>query len=457
MKRTFLLLTFFFLVSCVKVQLVNLNQSSDAVINKYKVSSANIQEYFQKVKGIPSTRASEIEVNPIVHDGDTVMFLVNYPIGWELLSGDRRAPRVLMRCDDGNVSIEELFESPLHASFMNSLKRNFAKASAGSFFSQHSFADSWPVHGFEANDLDMDHRVVHQLYSVVRDTLSLRVRDHLLTTKWGQNSVWSQNAPYMDSSRTSHCLTGCVPVAYAQTLYYLHGRIGKPLASFGNAYCDAYIPSTLAEIVLSYSDIDFSDYSSHWDEMPLSLADTTGAHLVSAFMMQIGLWLNAKYGRDGTSVLLSKMAEAPYFFSSNFQIACQLDTVSNNLQYLSDIIDDQVFTEEKPVILTISDDGVGHTVVVDGFKEIHEQVTYTYAMYTTGPTGFVNPHQAPEGFITNTVEEASQFAAVNWGWNGYCDSDSHGTIWYNVFAEWLASTFSFTDKSLIIHDFESTY
>ena len=65
-----------------------------------QVSLNDIDSYIS-VKGFPSTKGERPKIEPIVFKRDTVMYLVNYQKGWELLSGVKKASRVLMKSETG--------------------------------------------------------------------------------------------------------------------------------------------------------------------------------------------------------------------------------------------------------------------------------------------------------------------------------------------------------------------
>ena len=54
-------------------------------------------------------------IDPIVNGRDTIMYLANYEKGWELLSADTRAPRVLMMAENGNIAVSGLKFNPIQA------------------------------------------------------------------------------------------------------------------------------------------------------------------------------------------------------------------------------------------------------------------------------------------------------------------------------------------------------
>ena len=78
-----------------------------------KVTPTHLAAYINGYKGIPKTRSVDVSIDPILNGTDTVMYLVNYPEGgWEVLSADTRAPKVLVMCEGGSMTIDELVSNP---------------------------------------------------------------------------------------------------------------------------------------------------------------------------------------------------------------------------------------------------------------------------------------------------------------------------------------------------------
>ena len=217
----------------------------------------DVYDYLIKEKGIPSTKSQSVSVQPVLNGNDTVMFLVNYCNGWELLSGDRRAPRILMKSANGNATVSGLKHNPQSTELFNRL------ASGLSFLKHDSrivppddMSDSWQEPTGQRGTSALGHLAwVFEEY--VYTLTENREQDHLLETHWGMDPPWNQCSPYTDSTRTSHCLSGCVMVAVGQTLKYLHDVYQMPVGICFEASCDAYVPTNDPGMVLMNSDVDF--------------------------------------------------------------------------------------------------------------------------------------------------------------------------------------------------------
>lgn len=272
-KVCFLLIAI--LVSCTKEMeqnVVLLNRMQDS----FQVCQSDLEQYFSEVKGIDLTKVPTTTIEPIVSGRDTVMYLVNYGDGWELLSADKRAPVVIAMCDIGKTTVDDLYSIPEQNIFLKKWEQDLSelKHMAMTVVSED---DSWISSGADTKSSDWSDWVYigEGLFAshVVAEI------DHLLSTKWGQGTPWNVSAPYTNGSMTSHCLTGCGPVAVSQVLYYLHGKIGKPSSSFATCSCNAYIPDGASFITLDNSNTSFSNPSADvWSQMPLTSTGATNAN-----------------------------------------------------------------------------------------------------------------------------------------------------------------------------------
>lgn len=135
------------------------------------------------------------------------------------------------------------------------------------------------------------------------------------------------------------------------------------------------------------------------------------------------------------------------------------DKVLYSNSSLNSVAMSQIFNQSLPMIMSISytdenNDYHRHAVVLDGYRYLEEMVTYHYSYYITDEFGFIRPGQEPDSHDTTSSTEYSYCVGINWGWNGYGDSDSYGnTIWYNIFTNWMVSTYEYTDKNYIVFHF----
>lgn len=96
--------------------------------NSYKVTDETLLKYFETYKGIIATKSQDdITIAPITKGNDTVMYIVNYSEGWEVLSADLRAPKVLIMCNKGHINEDILAESQGESMYFENLKEDMAR------------------------------------------------------------------------------------------------------------------------------------------------------------------------------------------------------------------------------------------------------------------------------------------------------------------------------------------
>ncbi len=216
--------------------------------------------------------------------------------------------------------------------------------------------------------------------------------------------------------------------AASQVLYYLHNFIGVPEKAYQDSFTDAYISNTDG-LVLQPSDVqlDSSSYSSGtWGAMPLTLGSSSSYSGVSTLMLQMGLYLGAVYKQNSTS---SCIEDFQTVFEDYYSI---YSNGSYNVDF--DIIADQIFRENMPVILAIFHyDTVlldGHAVIIDACKEHYQHVRKTYRRQIPSMSPNLDPIY--EIIYVDSDEMLSRYVGINWGWNGSYMTSGDAPIWFNT-------------------------
>ena len=425
MKKIFL--TFVVLLAAFACSKMSINEKADSQLFdkdtddcSFRVTRDGLRQYLQVYKGYELTKAlDKVTIEPFIFESDTVFYLINYDEGWELLSADKRTPKVLMKCLSGSISIQDLYFNEAESDYLTSMARNIKSLRSLDGDSSVSYNDSQNAR--------------EELRSV-----TVEEQDHLLVTKWGQSSPWNIYAPYTDSNMTTHCRTGCVMVAAAQLLYYLHFKIGQPAKTYGYfSASDSYIPDGASYLVLGLSDIFYTQSSMQniWSQMRLTQSGTGSATYVSALMVRLGYLFQAHYMTTGTSSALYKTTQV---FDSNFGISSQKTYTSSQFKT---ILYNQIMNRQMPVGAGLS----GHAVVIDGFR----RETAVLDAYPLSSEAGNSDNEQPER--TTTVTD---YVAVNWGWNGTGDASGGSTIWYNMDSTWYVGGNSYSSINYLVYDFQ---
>ncbi len=436
MKNSLILISaIIFLFSCSKSDLSRSEIPSSARANV--ISTNDINYYLESIKGIDITKSKSLtRIDPLVSEKDTLMYLINYESGWELLSADKRAPIVIAMSETGNISIDDLNTNPEQKHFWEQWKKGIYNLRHTSNSTAIVPAeDSWE--NIFAKELDT--KGWSEWYYVGEILFSSETQtniDHLISTKWGQRSPWNVSAPYTNQNMDSHCPTGCGPVAVSQMLYYLHYQINKPLKAFTISSCDAFIPNGQEYIILDSTNTSFNNPTiSAWSQMPLDSLSTSNAYLVSNLMLWSGFHMAAKYKVSSTSTLDTSISTA----FSDAGISCTMSSCD------FDTVHDRIKLYSQPCILIIRCNEGGHAVIADGFKRIINYYHHRWVRYDTQGN-----HQFKE---ENSRVLVNNFAAINWGWDGNGDSNNNSTIWYRVGQSWSVNGHNFNIFQSMVYNF----
>ncbi len=414
--------------------------------SNYNVSLKDIETYLENYKGLPPTKSGDVSISPILSSVDTVLYLINYNKGWEILSADRRAPRVFAMSSDGHLDLDSLYAIPPVEALISAFTDRI------SYLKQHpnlevstDFKDSW-------DDILGGGRFVDEwtlISSYILDEGD-SIQPHLTQTRWGQNSPWNVRAPYTDSTLTTHCLTGCVPVAGAQMLYYLHNMLGIPSMMYADSYTAAYIPQNANYLILSASDVSFSNYSSSaWNSLPLTNNDSGNFSTVSTLMVQLGLLIQAQYRVNSTG-------SYTYYLKPAFQNAFTIEsTWLNGVDFT--IIADEIMQDQMPVILELylSDYSAGHCAIVDACKEQYQIIRRLFRRRVDAPVNPGGPNLPQYEYkMEDDYEVQNRYFGLNWGWNGSGMYSGNDVMWFSESAmSWTAENYTFSYFSCMIYDF----
>ena len=392
----------------------------------YQVTTKDVLTYINMRGEETRTRAeTEKLIIPVLNNQDTVMYIVNYAEGWELLSADVRMPKVLAMSDRGNLSsIESLYTNPAQIEYLNNLKNKITSLNSISgdiILAEDNWANITVAN--ESSDTWTDWYLTGvQPYR----TDTIYDQDHLMLTEWNQGYPWNIRTPYKNSNMNSHCYTGCTVVAACQVLYYLQDYFKVSVPIYGECICNTFIPDGSDFVVLNDINVTFDESTlsdSYWDLMPLSYSSSSLHSYTATLMTYMGYLLNAKYKTNGTSAATYRIYDA---YHDVFGFDC-IKTAFDNVD--EEYLKEQIIDSQLPCILEMwNTSGDGHVVVLDGFRQIRRVYIYHYQKHN-------NLAQVIKR--DQSVTEYSSYVAINWGWGGTNDNDSSGaTIWYNLATNW---------------------
>lgn len=418
-----------------------------AVADNSSVSISDVMNHLAATGREPSVKSGKMDIEVITDEGDTVMYLVNYSKGWELLSADKNAPVSLMWSDSGDMTVDELCMNPTQEKFITKLKSGIRTLSddinQGRIIVPDS-VDNW-YRSYPPNNPGYDW---HLWYSeVIYDRT--KTQDHLMSTKWGQGADWNQYAPYQSQNSDLRCPAGCMMVAAGQVLYYLHTEKNFPMEATTSvnqpvhyAPPNSYVTVTSASFTTSYNE-------SVWSAMPRDSSEVTNSnrHYVPLLLHRLGYLYGAQYSAYATGAsILNTIPVLGYYYRTNCQIRDYFESFATAFN-ADGIVCNQILNNQMPVIVSVFEAGWsnGHAIVVDGFKYRCVITRTYYIKRITGETKFED----------TTVKTCA--AAINWGWDGFGDSMSDGEpIWYNTSSSFIVeNTYNFLYAGSVVYNFTS--
>jgi len=451
--------------------------SSFSSVNfNFSVKEKDIWVFIERQKEFPLV----VSINPIVREGDTLLYIANLEKGWKVFSADKHLPPILAEIPEGSFG-DKTLDNPGIRAWMDSMTDLTSDIRQEKELSSATdFTDLWegyPVTKKETREnngirgLSMEptwtRAVIYE--QTVLDTITY---GPLLSTKWGQRTPWNNSLPIYQGSQ--HYPTGCAAVAISQILYYYHDFIDTPSGLFHdisisnwiyNSGIDPYYTSVLSRQ-------NYQEPSSRWAQMVKDTVEyntyypssITGASYVSDLMVDVGNRTSMKYYADGSKSGAQLTGELSAL--SSFGLDYNYSTFNINTAYTE-------LANSRPILINgvDSSNNAGHAWVIDGAKKSQyiTYITYQWWMgYLAGslPNGEeMTQSQAQEaaweigldkpadGMITYGVSYTEPYYQfyMNWGWDGSSD----GLYFYNGLVLHNNQYYHFSDNQYIIYSFHA--
>jgi hypothetical protein len=435
------ILEFFVMIGCTpKQEFYQIDTGNDhsfltkaSIDNKcegYALTEVDINNYFlfKQLEGKSKEREVVLsEIIPIYWENIACLYVIQYEDGFDVISADKRSPIPIAEvargtfqdCNDPNgfgghlnLMAEEVWfslngylkdPSPEAEENIQSSLDFWRMINADSLFIAEN-ADSIDSNlGFR-----FDPNIPPGNWVLVGVTTTEEVYDsipHLTTTTWYQDSIYNYYCPYdMNSNGVIvKCPAGCVAIAGAQMLYYLHSKDGVPLTSPANGSCTGE--------VFNHNVVqNFWNYSSGtWS---LMLPPRDGTDIYAALLIgDVGKRVSMQYAWFGSGALVEDLKDyvfQPYGWNSIFSNSYLSNKIVSNLQ------------NGYPIVCGGARDirGVGrlgHAFLIDRYKRCRVKTTsyyeweYLESNYT-GPLPYVSP-------ITTISYDSPHISyyGMNWG------------------------------------------
>lgn len=383
------------------------------------------------------------EVIPLLWEDEPCLFVLQFNEGFEVISADKRSPVPIAsnssasfrECNDPegfgghlNLVAEEIWflkhgyltnPTPEGEEYIQSSIDFWKMVNSDSTFIQ---AHSTKTKGHvlpEPDPLPIGHWEVTGVSTeeIVYDSIP-----HLTSTTWHQDFPYNDYCP--DDKDTVNmiwvCPAGCVAIAGAQMLYFLHFKDGVPVNSPSQGICTGHVyDNTVYQNFWGPTDTLWT-YMSHlaW------FSDIPAALLIG----DLGKRLHMDYHWDGSRADTEDLVDdvfSPYGWSCIFVDHYDSGIILSSL------------TNGYPVICAgrrLPDKGVGkigHAFLVDRYKRYRTKTTTTYEWVSDDPDPQASTYLLPPyDEITYSSPHISYYG-MNWGQGGYGDDGwcSMAGIW----------------------------
>lgn len=240
--------------------------------NTFRVSPSDIQSLLSANNNL-STRATLLRgVDPVIYNGDTIMYLVNYAKGWKLFSVDKRMPAILAEnYVETGKKVADILNNKSIAFWIEDVAGQTKYLSQTDEYDENS--ENLAVWASNSRGIQrIPYQPVPGEYIYVgREEVSRKSSfvPHVTKTLWHQSSPFNAYCPLVSTDSQQRCVVGCVAVATAQYMYYLQDKRGYSfvMPQAGNCtgvYNGSYVQS-------------FSKMST-WNLNGLALTDKTGIY-----------------------------------------------------------------------------------------------------------------------------------------------------------------------------------
>lgn len=406
---------------------------------------------------------------------DTLLYMCdNEGGGWTIYSSDTRVPPIVAQCSKGSVNealsngareawiysiaddmkmIREADDSDLKLT-EEEIEDNklFWRSITNSDEYMKSILRNQNTRGITDPIIPIYNWENYGHWEVIDSYYSEEVIDNvpqLIVTSWHQEYPYNAYCPNVYNNNYKG-VAGCVAIAGAQMLLYLHYHLGIPTTAPSQAYCNGVFPSH------QWSQYNYTD--DIWIKMCMD-----GIY-AAPLIADVGRRVDMKYG-----YILNKYGQIVDFASG----AHTVDLVEKvflpyglNCTY-SDYDDDllvESLLRRFPVILDASgvytngELSAGHAFICDRYKKSRKKHIVIYRWIFDSipqtPDGDLIPVPAeiPDKEEVVYVSDYMPMIGMNWGWG---DKDEENEEWYSLTGSWIekVNKINWKNNRHIIHSF----
>ena len=448
MKKLSALLIGLFLIGCTATEFRRLNSTSNEAISPVlsrvelmgednNVTLKDIEAYLH-FKTLAYDKKT-VSVETMADNGDTLAYVVNYDEGWEIVAGDRRAPILLAYSDSGSFSnetknVEMLAWIEGLVSDVQALMHieDFSICTEEQLSNMQNAKTFWAMISGEIEDLIPQVRshddtlpeypgTGHWELKNTYTTTELYDDFRLMQTQWSQDyPFYNEYCPYTTSpSDGTRAPAGCVPVAGAQMLYYLHDNLSVPAAAPDSATCTGCVGFNM------YTQTIGGSSATTWSNMLYNSLNSRGYRSAAVLIADVGKKVHVSYGNEGSEAYEDDLPDdvfAPYGIECSFN-DYNASTVSQSLLNGMPVIIGADGTRTYNFWGQVSYSN-GHCFIIDGCRRYRKHYTYCYEWeWDEWHGGRPIPNLGTHTVHSYGSPYITDFR-MNWGWGGI-DNDSY--------------------------------
>lgn len=213
------------------------------------------------------SKSSIGETGSLEYDEKEIAYYVNMPDGgWAIVSGDKRMQTILAFCDEGVFDPEDI-DTGTQLWLKEIGSELWTLKSDETIMTDSPYLKKWHKHDNLEHIVtkgggEDDHEGQWLQTMYVCQNRILEVDEaHILPTKWAQGDPWNGKLPYKVSNPNERVEAGCVTIALAQLMYYLHTTINRP----------EFVPECYCNGNEDNFSMGITGYSDQWTGMPMEI------------------------------------------------------------------------------------------------------------------------------------------------------------------------------------------
>lgn len=402
---------------------------------------------------------------------DTLLYLCdNEDGGWTIYSSDTRVPPIVARSDKGNIN--EALKNELRKYWINSLAEQMQAIRQSKDEELAFSASEIETHKKFWNSISKPDEYVKTIarkpdsleikpinpyypfwedcghYEIVSSDYTEDIIDQvpmLTETSWHQGAPYNKYCP--DVIANVKGAAGCVAIAGAQMLYYLHYKLGVPKRAPSQANVSGVYPYH------QWSQYNYTE--DIWDKM------NQDGQYASPLIADIGRRVGMDYTFDVIeNMIYPKSGAITENLVRNvflpYGVECQYS------EYDEKIVEDNLLSG-IPVLVCANgeyyngESAGGHAFICDKYKKSRKMYTITYRwVYDKWPTtddGKLIPvPKVPDKTEIVYESDYHPMVGMNWGWGNISKENDE---WYSAIGSWIekANKIDWKYRRHLIHSF----